>query len=250
MSISSHFLPVKIGQRLRQQDFIGGPLGANNPTRELLKEASSICTKERRVAQIISIGSGLPHALSLESSTGEAGFLRLVKELAADCETVAQELHTRLYNVQAYLRLNVDRGMENVGMEDWGVLGGIESHTGAYITVMSVSESVDTSLRNLRGRVGTVTLGQLSKWISIRSSGNHGILPTRLTDQSSGIKILAKTVPAVSSHFVPRKKPWTLMVHHLVASPSSRRKIFPITGMGGCGKTQMVSYFLQEHPSL
>jgi hypothetical protein len=175
MSIPSYFLPVKIGQRLRQQGFIGGPLGANNPTRELLKEASNVFGKDRRIAQIISIGSGSPHTLSLETSTKEAGFLRLVKELAADCETVAQELHTRLYNVQAYLRLNVDRGMESVGMEDWSILGDIESHTGAYITVASVSESLDTSLRNLRGRVGTVTLGQLSESIDIRSSRRDGM---------------------------------------------------------------------------
>jgi len=163
MSTPSHFSPVKIGQRLRQQSFVGGPLGANNPTRELLKEASNVFGKERRVTQIISIGSGLPQILSLETSTKEAGFLRLVKELGADCETVAQELHTRLYNVQAYLRLNVERGMENSCMEDWSVLGDIESHTGRYIAVASVSESLDRSLRNLRGRVGTVTLGQLSK---------------------------------------------------------------------------------------
>ncbi|KIM22777.1 hypothetical protein M408DRAFT_78570, partial [Serendipita vermifera MAFF 305830] len=40
------------------------------------------------------------------------------------------------------------------------------------------------------------------------------------------------------------------MVTHLVGSTGSRQKIFPITGMGGCGKTQLVSYFLQEHPDL
>jgi hypothetical protein len=162
MSTPSQFSPVKIGPRLIQQSFVGGPLGANNPTRELLKEANSAFGKDRRVAQILSIGSGVSHVLSLESSTKEVGFNRLVNGLAADCETVAQELHARLYNVQAYLRLNVDRGMENVVMEDWSELGDIASHTGAYIAVTSVSESLDTSLRNLRGRIGTVTLGQLS----------------------------------------------------------------------------------------
>jgi hypothetical protein len=164
MSTPSHFLPVKIGPRLIQQSFVGGPLGANNPTRELLKEANSVFGKDRRVAQILSIGSGLSHVLSVESSTKEAGLNRLMNKLAANCETVAQELHARLYNVRAYLRLNVDRGMENVVMEDWSELGDIASHTGAYIAVTSVSESLDISLRSLRGRVGTVTLGQLSMY--------------------------------------------------------------------------------------
>lgn len=40
------------------------------------------------------------------------------------------------------------------------------------------------------------------------------------------------------------------MVQHLVDAPSSMQKIFTITGMGGCGKTQLVSYFLQEKGSM
>ncbi|KIM31713.1 hypothetical protein M408DRAFT_237152 [Serendipita vermifera MAFF 305830] len=41
-----------------------------------------------------------------------------------------------------------------------------------------------------------------------------------------------------------------MMVHHLVSSISPQQRIFPITGMGGCGKTQLVSYFLQQYPNL
>jgi hypothetical protein len=136
-------------------------------------EANSVFGKDRRVAQILSIGSGLSHVLSLESSTKEAGLNRLVNKLAADCETVARELHARLYNVQAYLRLNVEKGMENVVMDDWSGLGDIASHTGAYIAVTSVSESLDASLRSLRERVGTVTLGQLSMYSRKLKSGRN-----------------------------------------------------------------------------
>ncbi|KIM22350.1 hypothetical protein M408DRAFT_49170, partial [Serendipita vermifera MAFF 305830] len=65
MAIQSHFLPVKIGPRRTQELFIGGPLGTNNPTRLLLAEASKVFGKNRRVAQIISLGCGLPRALSI-----------------------------------------------------------------------------------------------------------------------------------------------------------------------------------------
>jgi hypothetical protein len=163
MATPLHFSPVKIGPRQRQQTFIGGALGANNPTRELLKEASIVFGKDQRVAQIISIGSGLPRVPSLDSST-KGGLDRLMNGLATDCEMVAQELHARLYNVSAYFRLNVDRGMESLVMEEWSELGDIESHTEAYVAVASVSESLDLSLRNLRGRIGTVALGQLSMY--------------------------------------------------------------------------------------
>ncbi|KIM20857.1 hypothetical protein M408DRAFT_305993, partial [Serendipita vermifera MAFF 305830] len=60
----------------------------------------------------------------------------------------------------------------------------------------------------------------------------------------------AKTPPAVSPYFILRQQPWKKMVDHLVTTTSSQQKIFPITGMGGCGKTQLVSYFLREYPNL
>ncbi|KIM31629.1 hypothetical protein M408DRAFT_20862 [Serendipita vermifera MAFF 305830] len=59
-------------------------------------------------------------------------------------------------------------------------------------------------------------------------------------------KVIAKALPAVSPYFAGRKHELELMKSHLVEGTGSGRKIFTITGMGGCGKTQMVSYFLQE----
>jgi hypothetical protein len=174
MAVPSHFSPVKIGPRLRQQSFIGGAFGANNPTRELLKEASTVFGNESRVAQIVSVGSGIHPVLAMDSEANEATLNRLLNDMATDCEAVAQELHTRLYRVKAYLRLNVERGMEDITMEDWGGLGAIESHTGAYIAVASVSDSLDSSLRQLSERFGTVTLGQVSKYIIVCDlSGRH-----------------------------------------------------------------------------
>jgi hypothetical protein len=169
MAVPSHFSPVKIGPRLRQQAFIGGALGANNPTKELLKEASTVFGNESRVAQIISVGSGIHPILSMNSEANEANLSQLLKDIATDCEAVARDLHTRFYNINGYLRLNVERGMENVTMEDWNELGAIESHTGAYIAVTSVSASIDISLRHLRERIGTVTLGQVSKYTIVHS---------------------------------------------------------------------------------
>ncbi|KIM28912.1 hypothetical protein M408DRAFT_68658, partial [Serendipita vermifera MAFF 305830] len=164
MATQSHFLPVKIGPPRRQKSFVGGALGANNPTRLLLEEASNIYGKERRVAQIVSLGCGLPQVLSMDSSD-KLDLDRVLKEITADCETVANELSTRLLNVDAYVRLNVNRGMEMARTEEWNDLGGIETHTASYLTIAFVSGSIDTSLRCLRDRAGTVTLGQISECI-------------------------------------------------------------------------------------
>jgi hypothetical protein len=248
MAVPSLFLPIKIGPRMRQQSFIGGALGANNPTRELLKEASSIFGPNRRMAQVLSIGSGLPRVVSTESSTNNEGVYRLLNEIAADCEMVAEELSTRLYTIDSYLRINVDRGMELITMTDWTELGSIESHTAAYIATATVRGAMDTSVRHLQERIGTLTLEQISACFTSDFTADSDLI--KVIDQSSSIRFAAKMAPVVSPYFVLRIKEWEKLVWYLVTSPSSRQRILPITGMGGCGKTQMVSYFLQEYPSL
>ena len=150
---------------MRQQEFVGSAIGASNPTRELLKDATTIFGKDQRVAQILSIGAGVPRVISLESSSGSVEVNQLLQTLATDCEVVARELSTRLFTVDAYLRLNIDKGMEDISMTDWGSLGGIESHTSVYVESSIVGEVLETSLGHLRSKIGSITLGQLSAYI-------------------------------------------------------------------------------------
>ncbi|KIM22335.1 hypothetical protein M408DRAFT_79170 [Serendipita vermifera MAFF 305830] len=166
MAIQSHFLPVKIGPRRTQESFIGGPLGTNNPTRLLLEEASRVFGKNRRVAQIISLGCGLPRALSMNSSENTR-IDRILKDITTDCEMVANELAGRLATIDAYLRLNVIKGMESLEMKDWDHLGAVGTHTATYLAMGGISESIDSSLRRMQARVGSVTLSQLSECTSI-----------------------------------------------------------------------------------
>jgi hypothetical protein len=161
MAIPSYFLPVKAGRS--HQAFIGGVLGANNPTRELLKEAGTVFGNERRVAQIISIGCGVPHALSLEAMMDGVGASHLLKEIPTDCQMVATELAARLYDVEAYLRLSVDKGIGNIEMDQWGMVGDVEMHTACYIESQTITHALEGSLKRLTKRSGTVTLGHLSK---------------------------------------------------------------------------------------
>ena len=167
MALPSHFIPVRIGSRLDQRNFVGGPLGSNNPTRELLKEAGIIFGNERRVAQIISIGCGVPPVLSLRAITSETGAGRLLKEIPDECEMVAKELSARLYDIEAYLRLSVEKGIGNIEMDQWGVLGDIEMHTACYMETQTIAQVIEISLKRLQRKLVTVTLGHLSGWLMI-----------------------------------------------------------------------------------
>jgi hypothetical protein len=164
MATPSYFSPISIGPRGRQQTFVGGPRGANNATRELLKEASTLFGKEKLVAQIVSLGCGRSHVYSMERTTDTESGSRPVQEMAADCEIVANELSTRLCDMDAYLRLDVDRGMENLVMNKWDDLGSISTHTNAYVETAEISEAIEASLRRLQEGTGTVTLGEISAY--------------------------------------------------------------------------------------
>jgi hypothetical protein len=66
----------------------------------------------------------------------------------------------------------------------------------------------------------------------------------------SRIQIVARRPPKVSQYYVTRDREWNFMVHSLIESTVPGQKILSITGMGGCGKTQLVSYFLKEKENL
>jgi hypothetical protein len=169
MATPSYFSATKIGPRGREQSFIGGPRGAHNPTRELLKEASAIFGKEKLVLQIISLGCGRSRVSSMEKNMGTESISRPAQEVVVDCETVANELSTRLCEIDAYLRLDVERGMENLVMSQWDNLGPIETHTSAYVGTAEISETLDASLRHLQGGTGTIKLGEISAYPYIAS---------------------------------------------------------------------------------
>jgi putative protein kinase ArgK-like GTPase of G3E family len=63
-------------------------------------------------------------------------------------------------------------------------------------------------------------------------------------------KIVAKRPPKVSQNYVSRDREWKFLIDTIVDSTTPGQKIVAITGMGGCGKTQLVSYFLKEKGSL
>ena len=120
---------------------------------------------DMRVSTIISIGSGLPALVAFDGTTSSSN--ELLNAIVIDCERMARELATQLFNVDAYLRLNVDRGMENTKMSDWEGLGIIEGQTETYLAVAAVRKAINSSLQRLQDRVGSITLGQLSTFASV-----------------------------------------------------------------------------------
>lgn len=131
--------------------------------RQVLREACLEFGYEKPVSLILSIGSGRPGVLSLDLRAPNPGsYSNLLTRVVHDCERVARELSDQLFDVEAYVRLNVDRGVENIKMCDWHELGVIEAHTHAYLQTPTITSEIDASSQMLRERNAWITLEQLS----------------------------------------------------------------------------------------
>ncbi len=137
--------------------------------KQLLQEATREFGEERGVSCIISIGTGKPKVTGFKKS----GFglqrvlpLDLIKALASmatDSEAEAAEIKERYRNCPGlYYRLNVDRGLESISLEEWEKLGVVKTHTMAYLNDQDVSREVDEIVKALIGRPShTYPLGHL-----------------------------------------------------------------------------------------
>jgi len=57
-------------------------------------------------------------------------------------------------------------------------------------------------------------------------------------------------MPPLTSYFVMRKEPWEKMKRGLLDGDGEKKqKIMVISGMGGCGKTQLLVHFTTEFKS-
>jgi len=83
--------------------------------------------------------------------------------MATDAGDEAKMAKERYKNCPGlYHRLNVERGLEDVSLEEWKKLGEVKTHTTAYLRRDEVSNDIDVIVTALAGKSGeTFPLGQL-----------------------------------------------------------------------------------------
>jgi hypothetical protein len=162
------FERIFIGDPGLQEEFIDVGVGCNNPVRFLVTEALREFGPEREVGCILSIGTGKPKVAGFKSPGlfQRALPLDLIKTLASmasESETEALAMMQRFQNCPGlYHRLNVERGLEEVSLEEWKKLGEVKTHTLAYLEGRDISNEVNVIAGSLAGRATqTFPLGQL-----------------------------------------------------------------------------------------
>ncbi|KIM22877.1 hypothetical protein M408DRAFT_276762 [Serendipita vermifera MAFF 305830] len=148
--------PVLIGRPGREERFSGIPHGFHNPMQEVLKESQWLFDKERPVSLVLSLGPGQGPIISSKDYRGTTS-----SRIVSKTDTVAKELSQRFCGVGEYLRLNVDKGLDNVELDDWHALGSIVSHTEVYLELPTITAHIDRAVQWLLRRNGSVTLEQL-----------------------------------------------------------------------------------------
>jgi hypothetical protein len=151
-----------------EENFVDAGLGCNNPVKQLLQEATQEFG-EREVSCIVSIGTGKPKVTGFKKSgfglqrVLPTDLIKALASMATDAEAEATDMKERYRNCPGlYYRLNVDRGLESISLEEWEKLGEVKTHTLAYLQDQDVSQKVDEIAKALIGMpTRTYSLGHL-----------------------------------------------------------------------------------------
>lgn len=147
--------------------FVGGELGCSNPINEVLREVKDIYPS-RHVSCILSVGAGHTRTihvpdLSLPQRVLSTPAIITMKNMATDCERVAEDMSKRFKGIPGfYFRFNVDQGMQNVGVDEWEKRSELAGHTKAYMRKEETNQRMDQAARAIKERenaVATIQIG-------------------------------------------------------------------------------------------
>jgi hypothetical protein len=150
---STFFESIAIGPD--SEYFLDGATGANNPVKVACAEARDVWQIQDSIDDhlhcLISIGTGVP---SVEPfGTTLKAIAKTLKAMAVETEKTAEEFlreHTKLHTNQRYFRFNVDRGLENIGLEESGKRHHIIAATRRYIILEGTKKQMDYCAETMR----------------------------------------------------------------------------------------------------
>lgn len=145
----TYFPRILIGPAGGEEEFFDGGIGSNNPIKELHAEAEQVFDRNRQVACIISIGTGVRPANQVESSglleniTIPIHLIKGFKRMALSSERFVEDMEQKYLDMQGlYFRLNVDKGLQSVGLADSTRLGEVATHTHAYLSTSAMRAKI------------------------------------------------------------------------------------------------------------
>ena len=132
-----YFPPIRFGTP--STNYVDGGLRYNNPVRVLRDEALRVWGKsKRKIGCIISIGTGIKQLKDVGSRG--AAILKSLAEIALDTQQTVQEFADEIeHQVDnkdeslMYVRLDVDQGLQSMGLEEWKDFDLLTGATNEYL---------------------------------------------------------------------------------------------------------------------
>ncbi|KAG9196814.1 hypothetical protein G6514_004066, partial [Epicoccum nigrum] len=221
---SSFFDPIAVGRF--GEEFVDGATGANNPVREVWDQAQAVWGAEQplegQVKCLVSIGTGVPSLKPFKDDVLHIGATLVA--IATETEMTAERFQRErplLDSTGRYYRFNVDRGLEDIGLEEAKKVREMAAATRRYIG----RQAVHAQMQACAG--------------SIASRAYYGEYQVDFSLQG---------VPRVRQ-FVDRPAEMEKLEQALLPShkTNGRQKIHVMHGLGGMGKTQLVVEFVRRH---
>ncbi|KAL8296146.1 hypothetical protein RB600_001572 [Gaeumannomyces tritici] len=220
---TTFFDPIVIGPF--GEEFVDGALGANNPVYAVWNQAQDVWGDQlqRKLRCFVSIGTGVPNLKPVRDDA--LGIWPTLKELATETEKTAQQFHrdkSGLDDEGRYYRFNVDRGLEEIGLEESKKKAEIAAATRRYVESQAVFKQMKACANNLAAR--------------------EYFGPYKIHFDLQGMPI--------SNNFVDRPSDAAVLERHLLPRPhlqQTRQRVFVLYGLGGIGKTQLAVNFVRRH---
>lgn len=152
-----------------------GGLGYNNPIEQVLEEASRVFPG-RKVACVVSIGTGLARAIQFPASpkTSPTKLISALTKMATESDTTAEKVQKRFREIKGtYFRFNVDRGLSGIKLEEWENLGDVRTYTTGYMEQDSISSHIDAVVTSLLA--SKVIPGQDDSNALVQVSTSHSV---------------------------------------------------------------------------
>ena len=151
---SSFFDPIAIGPY--GEEFVDGATGANNPVWEVWNQAQLMWGPEpveSRIKCLVSIGTGVPSLKPFRDDVFHIG--KSLLAIATETEQTAERFRrhkSHLDDSGRYYRFNVDRGLEEIGLEESKKRKEIAAATRRYVGSQGVFKQIQACADNMAGR--------------------------------------------------------------------------------------------------
>jgi len=153
------FSPVSIRAMGCRVSYVTGSHTFNNPTSELIKEATDHFGRTRPVACVISLGCG-QRAVRTADGISQGNGTDLIEAIASDPEIVHQDLSWRIGGLNLYGRFRIGPVSHSEAEPSQDTVESVVTHSKVHLGQADTMESIDRCVAAAE-RLGRSTLGDI-----------------------------------------------------------------------------------------